>query len=118
MPAICIVRHDDVSGATCPFRTSQQPRIGLARLRHPRHVDGLRVVGDHPLHELDVRDGVACACGDGDGRMRMRARVGGVLGAGGSGHRQDQECRRKDSDSEGSRRAEHGMYTNPEPGAS
>jgi len=23
----------------------------------PRHVDGLRVVGDHPLHELDVRHG-------------------------------------------------------------
>ena len=32
----------------------------------PRHVDGLRVVGDHALHELDVRHRIGGAFGDHD----------------------------------------------------
>ncbi len=40
--------------------------IGAMRLGHPRHVDGLRVVRDHPLHELDVGHGIDGAGGDDD----------------------------------------------------
>ena len=36
------------------------------RFGHPGHVDGLRVVRDHPLHELDVRHRIDRARGDDD----------------------------------------------------
>ena len=35
-------------------RELEHARIGAVGLRHPRHVDRLRVVRDHALHELDV----------------------------------------------------------------
>ena len=44
----------------------EDPRVGPMRLGHPGHVDGLRVVGDHALHELDVGYGIDGALGDRD----------------------------------------------------
>ena len=43
----------------------------------PRHVDGLRVVGDHALHELDVRLGVDRALGDGHRHRTCRPSIAG-----------------------------------------
>src|SRR5689334_13096118 len=47
-------------------RELEHLRIGAIRLRHPRHHDGLGVVGDHALHELDVRLGIERARWDDD----------------------------------------------------
>ena len=37
------------------LREPEESRTGLVRLGHAGHVDRLRMVRDHPLHELDVR---------------------------------------------------------------
>ena len=57
----------------------EQTPARLVRGGHPGHVDGLGVVGDHPLHEPDVGLGVARALGDDDRRTVI------VLSPGGSG---------------------------------
>ena len=67
--------------ATCDwsilFASLSSARVGAVRLGHARHVDGLRVVGDHALHELDVGNRIDGAFGDRD--MVVPAHPGHVV---------------------------------------
>ncbi len=66
--------------ATCDwsilFASFSSARVSLVRGSHPRHVDRLRVMGDHPLHELDVRHRVEHAFGDRDVAMVAHVHAG------------------------------------------
>ena len=76
---------------------AEDPRVSLVGRGHPRHEDGLTVVGDHPLHELDIRFSVPGPTGDDDGGLAGHP-FHRVLSVSGGGEREGQRqgCQRRD----------------------